>query len=94
MRLRGSGFALPVAMMSVVLWALGGPVVAGEATDQIRGRSPPHSWMICSRSGALAGEERLEPGVIVAPSAPSQARPSPRTRYGRQPPSRRPRFVW
>ena len=36
MRLRRFGFALPVAMISVVLSALGGPVAAGKATDQLR----------------------------------------------------------
>ena len=36
MRLRGFVFALPIAMMLVVVSALAGPVVADEATDQIR----------------------------------------------------------
>ncbi len=36
MRPRGFALGLAITMMSAVLWALGGPVAAGEATDQIR----------------------------------------------------------
>ena len=59
MRLRGFALGLAVATMSAVLRALGDPVVAGEATDQIRTHIDQMYRLVAKTGSRSEGQEAV-----------------------------------
>jgi len=59
MRPRGFALGLAITMMSAVLWALGGPVAAGEATDQIRSHIDQMYRLVAQTGSASEGQEAV-----------------------------------
>jgi phospholipid transport system substrate-binding protein len=59
MRPRGFALGLAITMMSAVLWALGGPVAAGEATDQIRSHIDQMYRLVAQTGSAAEGQETV-----------------------------------
>lgn len=59
MRLRGVALGLAVAMTSAVLCALGGPVVAGEATNQVRTHIDQMYQLVAKTGSRSEGQEAV-----------------------------------
>jgi len=59
MRPRGFTLGLAITMMSAVLGALGGPVAAGEATDQIRSHIDQMYRLVAQTGSASEGQEAV-----------------------------------
>jgi len=59
MRPRGFALGLAITMMSAVLGALGGPVAAGEATDQIRSHIDQMYRLVAQTGSASEGQEAV-----------------------------------
>jgi phospholipid transport system substrate-binding protein len=93
MRPRGFTLGLAITMMSAVLWALGGPVAAGEATDQIRSHIDQMYRLVAQTGSASEGQEAVRKVADLMFNWLAMAQGALGQHWGERTPAERAEFV-
>jgi phospholipid transport system substrate-binding protein len=93
MRPRGFALGLAITMMSAVLGALGGPVAAGEATDQIRSHIDQMYGLVAQTGSASEGQEAVRKVADLMFNWLAMAQGALGQHWGERTPAERAEFV-